>query len=501
MKLSLAPQGKKFLQVSADAYAQFLSADYNVADTRAFTALFPALSVYLKKHEFKARSADIVGIPVQHDDRLVHLIFAGVGEFDDKVRAVESYRRALARAIRYAQQNTVASLAIQLPDAKHLGVTPDYLLEQTAIIAHMTDYVFDTFKEASKTRVALELMLVGTQDNEAARSALERGTIIAQAVNDARQWVNLPANIMRPDELASQARQIAQAYDLSCRVFSEKEIQKMGMGGLAAVASGSEQDCCLVTLEYRTTKKNAPTIGLVGKGITFDSGGLDLKPASNMEIQKVDMSGAAAVIATMKALAQLKPAVNVIAVAPIAENLPSGVATKPGDIVRMYNGKTVEIKNTDAEGRLILADALAYLVKKYGPDALIDLATLTAACEHALGLFFSGVFSVHDKLKKQLITAAEQAGEPVWQLPLTDDYKKAMASEVADLCNIAQPKYRAGATMAAIFLQHFVGETPWVHVDIAGTAFDVPDIPYHRREMATGVGVRLLVQLVSDWDK
>ncbi len=217
-----------------------------------------------------------------------------------------------------------------------------------------------------------------------------------------------------------------------------------------------------------------------------------------METMKEDMSGAAAVIGAMQVLAQLKPAVNIIGITPLCENMPSGTATKPGDILRFYNGKTAEVKNTDAEGRLILADALSYAVKHFNPDAIIDLATLTGACAYALGPFFSGMISQHQELAQRVQEAARTSGDRVWPLPLDDDYKSAIKSNVADICNIGNPKYKAGAITAGFFLQQFVGDKPWVHLDIAGIAFDVPDISYYSTG-ATGVGVRLLVDLAMQW--
>jgi leucyl aminopeptidase len=284
----------------------------------------------------------------------------------------------------------------------------------------------------------------------------------------------------------------------------------MGMGGLAAVSRGSEIDCALIILEYKAQSphasysaeatKDRPTLCFVGKGITFDSGGLSLKPADSMETMKEDMSGAAAVICAIDALAQLKPDINIIAIAPTSENLPSGKATKPGDIVTFYNGKTAEIKNTDAEGRLILADALSYAVKHYKPDIIVDLATLTGACSRALGPVYSGLFSEHESLIKKLHEAGNISGDRLWQLPMGDDYKKAITSTVADICNIGSKQIMAGASTAAHFLQHFVDDTVWAHIDIAGTAFDVPNISYYRPG-GTGVGVRLLVALAMNWQK
>lgn len=502
MAITFSVSKKKLLQESADAYAFFVAQDFDHKIIKEFVDQFPLLPEYIKKQSFTGKAQTFISVPVDYNGRLVNLLVLGLGKQEKKYCNIESYRRALALAIRFMQKNKLAALALSLPSSKLFACDDQYLAEQTAIIAAMTDYIFDTFKEVENGRSLLSLKLVISDHNISnIKLGLDRGTIIGDCVNDARQWVNLPANIMHPDELSSQARQLAKQYGFSCRVFSESEIQKMGMGGLAAVSSGSEQDCCLIVMEYKTDKKNAPTIGFVGKGITYDSGGLSLKPSKSMETMKDDMAGAAAVIATMKVLAQLKPAVNVIGIVPVAENLPSGVAAKPGDIVRMYDGTTVEIKNTDAEGRIILADALAYIVKHYKPEIIIDIATLTTACRLALGPFFTGLLTEHDDLSVCVQDAAKIAGEPVWRLPLTDDYKKAMDGIVSDLCNTGDAKYLAGATTAAVFLQHFVGDIPWLHLDIAGTAFDVPNIPYYSRETATGVGVRLLTQVVLNWYK
>ncbi len=309
----------------------------------------------------------------------------------------------------------------------------------------------------------------------------------------------MPPAFMHPPALADKAAEIGKKYtDLKVTILGDKEAAALGMGGLLGVSRGSEHECRLVVMEYKAADKNAPTVALVGKGITFDSGGLSIKPANSMETMKDDMSGAAAVITTMEALAQLHPHVNVIGVAALAENMPGGKATRPGDILKFYNGKTAEVKNTDAEGRLVLADALSYTVDKYNPDVIIDIATLTGACAYALGPFFTGMMSQDDALVAKIQKSADVSGDYVWRLPMTNDYQKAVKSTVADICNIGSKQYNAGAVTAAFFLKEFVGETPWVHLDIAGTAFDVPDISYYRPG-ATGVGVRLFVELIMHW--
>lgn len=461
-----------------------------------------ALPTLIKESGFKGKKSESAVIPFLVNERIAHLILVGLGK-KEKVIDIEAYRRAIGTIIRKAQHHKISSLAIELPSSRIFGVDSDYLAEQTAVICEIANYHFNEFittESRKETEIIDVVLCVDAKVKKEAQEGVKKGQLVAQAVNKTRHWIDMPPSDLTPPELADRAATIAKKTGLKITVFSEKEVIKMGMGGLAGVSRGSDLDCRLLILEYKAKAKNAQTIAFVGKGITFDSGGLSIKPAQSMEDMKQDMSGAAAVVATMEALAQLKPDVNVIGVAPLAENLPSGKAVKPGDILRFYNGKTAEVKNTDAEGRLILADALSYAVKHYKPDAIIDLATLTGACEVALGKFFCGMMSEHDDLVARVQEASKKSGDRVWRLPLNDDYKPAIVSTVADLSNIGSPRYKAGTITAAHFLQNFVDDVPWVHLDIAGVAFDVPDLPYYRPG-ATGFGVRLLVELAMDWKK
>lgn len=470
------------------------------------TKQFPEVGAVLAQKEFKGAVGSVVTVPVMSDNALCYVMVVGAGAMDvPQVRRLEHYRRAVGAAVRAALSNRCSSLVLTLPEATKLEITTATLAEQTVSTAYLASYHFNDFitDESRKEPEVLTLTLVVAQAVEAeAQEGVKRGESIGKAVNKARHWVDLPAMSLTPADLADKATEIAKKHNLKITVFSEEQINKMGMGGLAAVSRGSELDCRLAILEYHCDDKNAPTLGFVGKGITFDSGGLSIKPANSMETMKEDMAGAAAVISTMDVIGELKPNVNVIAIAPMAENLPSGNAIKPGDIVRFYNGKTAEIKNTDAEGRLILADALAYAVKNYNLDAIIDLATLTGACSYALGPFYAGMMSVHDAFVARVQKAADVTGDRVWRLPLDDDYKKAITTPVADICNTGSgnPKIMAGTITASFFLKNFVDDVPWIHLDIAGTAFDVPEISYYRSG-ATGYGVRLLVELATSWKK
>ncbi len=503
MALKILLNDTNLLDNKSEAIVYFVEQDFDFSKNfkEIEKKYVPNLENLMKDRKFKGGMNSVFIVPSVKD--FSYFIFLGLGKKKNKIISFENYRRALGKLVKILPNYSIKSLSMNLPEVSLFDVDLKYLTYQTATILKMSEYIFDDFiTESERITEFNSTISISVAKNQLRilQSEVEKGLIIADAVNSARHWVDLPSNKLHPSDLAAHAEQIALDYKLKCKVFNEDQINKMGMGGLAAVSSGSEKDCRFVILEYQTKEKDAPTICFVGKGITFDSGGLSIKPAQHMETMKEDMSGAAAVIATMKALAQLKPKVNIVTIAPITENMPSGTAVKPGDIVKFYNGKTAEIKNTDAEGRLILADALSYAVKHFKPDAIIDLATLTGACAYALGPFFSGLFSQHEDIVKRVTKAAEISGDYVWRLPLTDDYKPAVKCEVADLCNIGKKQYQAGATTAACFLQHFVGNVPWAHLDIAGTAFNVPDISYYNPYSATGVGVRLLIELAMEWE-
>lgn len=490
----IAQQNAKCLAFVVEQDFAFSSELKSLAET-----YFPALEDAMKSREFTGKAGSSLAVCGSSGDRIIDLMLVGIGKKGDSSNIdIEQYRRALGRIVRGAESRKNKSVAIQLPDAALFGVDNHELAKQTAIALHMADYHFDEFitDDARKISCVSDIILVG--DNVDA-SGVETGNIVAEYVNTCRHWIDLPPGKLTPPHLADEAEKLSKKNGLKVKIFNEPEIKQMGMGGLAGVSSGSHQDCKLVVLEYDCGDKDAQTIAFVGKGITFDSGGLSLKPPAYMETMKEDMSGAAAVISAMQVVAKLKPKVNVVAFAPLSENLPSGTATKPGDILTFYNGKTAEVKNTDAEGRLVLADALSYAVKHYKLDAMIDLATLTGACAYALGPFFTGLMSQHPDFASKVKDAAKRSGDRVWELPFNDDYKPAIKSAVADISNIGSKRYMAGAITAGFFLQNFVEDVPWVHLDIAGTAFDVPDISYYRPESATGAGVRLLVELAMNW--
>lgn len=323
----------------------------------------------------------------------------------------------------------------------------------------------------------------------ALKQGCKKGRVIAEATNLARDLINEPANYMTPSDMAKIAKGLAKKFGLELTILDREQMEKEGMGSLLGVAQGSRQPPKLIVLSYKGDKKSSDTLGFVGKGITFDSGGISIKPSESMAEMKGDMAGAAAVMAALSAIAQLKPKVNVAAVIPATENLPGGNALKPGDVLKAMNGKTIEVVNTDAEGRLILADALGYAVKQ-GFSPLVDLATLTGACHIALGAICSGILGNSQELIGKVIKAGTEAGERLWQLPMYEEYKEQNKSDVADIKNSGGRW--GGAITAAQFLSEFVGDKPWVHIDIAGTAQTEKERGYIVKG-ATGVGVRTLV--------
>jgi leucyl aminopeptidase len=323
--------------------------------------------------------------------------------------------------------------------------------------------------------------------------AVDHGIALAEATNFARDLVNEPPNVLTPSELANRASAMARQFGLEYEILDRPEMQELGMGGLLGVAQGSVEPPKFIILRYRGAPQSEDKgIALVGKGITFDTGGISLKPAERMHEMKGDMAGAAAVIGAMYAIASLKPAINVTALVPTAENMPGGTAYRPGDILRIMNGKTIEIVNTDAEGRLVLADALSYAVKE-GLSPIIDVATLTGGIVIALGSVMSGMFCNEEELSNEIIAAGQVAGEKFWPMPLDDEYKEAIQSDIADIKQTGG-KYASAATAAKI-LEQFVGDAQWAHLDIAGTDFIDTKKPY-QEQGATGVAVRTLAEFI-----
>ncbi len=346
-------------------------------------------------------------------------------------------------------------------------------------------YVYTTTKPSAKPR-ALAKTTFGVSDASTVRAAFETGKAVVAGVEFAKEWANRPANHATPSRLADAARQLGRLPGIKTEVLGPRQIEALGMGAFLAVAQGSAEPLRFIVMRYQGAGKADAPVVLVGKGITFDTGGISLKPAAEMDEMKFDMGGAASVLGTFAALAEARPAINVVGLIPTCENMPDGKAVKPGDVVRSMSGKTIEILNTDAEGRLILCDALTYAAR-FKPRAVIDIATLTGACVIALGAVRSGLFSARDELAQALSQAGEQAGDPCWRMPLDDEYAEGLKSNFADVANVAGRA--GGAVTAAKFLQRFATELPWAHLDIAGTAWRGGS-----NKGATGRPVPLLLQ-------
>ncbi len=376
----------------------------------------------------------------------------------------------------------VGSLLLQLGALSAAAVTAAVLA-----IAHAS-YRYTTTVTQGKPR-SLRRVTVGVADAAAVQAAFAEAVAIVHGQELAREWANRPANHATPSDLAEAA--LALKDDgIAVEVLGPKEVAKLGMGALLAVAQGSAQPLRFIVLQYRGAGKREAPLVLVGKGITFDTGGISLKPAADMDEMKFDMSGAASILGTFAALARLRPAVNVVGLIPACENMPGGRAVKPGDVVRSLSGQTIEILNTDAEGRLILCDALTYAQQRFQPRAIVDVATLTGACVIALGHVRSGLFANDDALAQALLQAGDAVSDPCWRLPLDDEYGEALKTGFADVANVGGRA--AGVVTAAKFLQRFVGDTPWAHLDIAGTAWTGG-----RDKGATGRPVPLLVRFVQ----
>ncbi|MBN1160366.1 MAG: leucyl aminopeptidase [Dehalococcoidales bacterium] len=404
---------------------------------------------------------------------------------------VNKVRGVTAEACRYLRARSVSRVAsVIIGDGinKISAESAVQAMSEGVVLGLYTFRRYMTKKENGLGEIK-EFTAVG-RVKKSIEQAIAKGKIIAEAANYARDMVNEPGNYMTPTQMASAARQLAKKYGLKIQVFDKDKMKELGMGGLLGVSQGSRQPPKFIILSYKGRQSSGIDLGLVGKGITFDSGGISIKPSESMADMKGDMAGAAAMLATISAIAQLKPAINVTAFVPATENLPSGTALKPGDIIKAMNGKTIEVLNTDAEGRLILADALSYAVKS-GAKAIVDAATLTGACQIALGKITSGTFTNNQALLDKVITAANEAGEPAWQMPMFDEYKEFIKSDVADIKNIGN-RY-GGAITAAKFLEEFVDKTPWLHIDFTG---DTDKDKGYLVKGATGVPVRTLVNFI-----
>ncbi|OGO43591.1 MAG: leucyl aminopeptidase, partial [Chloroflexi bacterium RBG_16_60_22] len=438
------------------------------ADTAAVdAALGGAIADLIKQGDIKGKLNEVTLLHSLGKLPAGRVAVVGLGK--KRELTLNKVRGAVAEAGRYLRGKGVTSLATVAQGAGVNGIRYADAVRAVTEGATLGLYTFRRYitkKENNHSEIK-ELIIVG-KEKPALEKAIGRGRIPAEAAVWARDLVNEPGNYMTPSRMAEAARQLAKDYGLEIEVFDRERMAKLGMGGLLGVAQGSQQPPQFIILSYRGADSDTVDIALVGKGITFDSGGISIKPSEGMAEMKGDMAGGASVMATMIALARLKPKINVTALVPATENLPSGTALKPGDIIKAMNGKTIEVLNTDAEGRLILADALCYAVK-LGAKAIVDVATLTGACHVALGSVCSGSFTNNQLLADRIVAAGNETGELMWPMPMYDDYKEQLKSDVADIKNIGGRW--GGAITAAKFLEEFIDKTPWVHLDIAGTYY------------------------------
>lgn len=425
------------------------------------------------------------GVPGIGSKRVLLIGLGKEKEFGEKVflGAV----RAAFKALQSTGAKDVGLYLIELP-VREKDITWNVL--QTVLLAEESMYRFDRLKsKPEKHKPSLTKIAIGiTSTSASAEMALQQGLAIVHGMKVTKDLGNLAPNICTPSYLAGQAEEMAEKFDLKFSVLEEKDMEKLGMGALLAVARGSHQPAKLIVLEYRGGKDSEKPVALVGKGVTFDAGGISLKPAAEMDEMKYDMGGAASVFGTLTAVAELKLPINVIGVIPATENLPGGNATKPGDVITSLSGQTIEILNTDAEGRLILCDALAY-TERYDPEVVVDIATLTGACVVALGHVVSGLMGNDELLVQELLQAGEQSHDRAWHLPLFDEYQEQLKSNFADTANIGSRW--GGAITAACFLSRFTRKFRWAHLDIAGTAWKSGG-----EKGATGRPVPLLTQFL-----
>ncbi len=394
------------------------------------------------------------------------VLLVGLGkenEFDEK-----AYVGAVEAAFNALKDTGAKDAAFYFTAVPVKGKEFEWNLHHAVLVVMEGLYRFDAMKsKPEERREALKKLFLYAPEGNGAEIALKQAAAIAESVEFAKDLGNLPGNVCTPSYLAEKALEIAKTYKLESRILEQKEMKALGMGALLSVTRGSHEPPKMILLEYHGGPKNKKPIVLVGKGITFDSGGISLKPGADMDEMKYDMSGAGSVLAAIRAAAEMKLRLNVVAIVPSCENMPGGAATKPGDIVTSMSGQTVEVLNTDAEGRLILCDALTY-AEKYEPEAVIDVATLTGACVVALGHVASGLFSNDEQLASELLEAGKDSRDRAWQLPLWEDYQEQLKSNFADMANIGGRP--AGSVTAACFLSKFTGNYRWAHLDVAGTA-------------------------------
>ena len=425
-----------------------------------------------------------------YTEKNINKIFiAGLGE--KKNYNLEQSRILGAKLSRFINASKLDSICI---DSKSLNLDKYEFAQALFEGLVLGNYQFLNYKTVDLKKHTLKHIFMYGEYN---KEGVETGLTIGNSVNFARDLGNHPANILTPTFLANEAVNIAKSKNMTSKIIDVKEFTKLGLGSFYGVARGSAEPAKLILVEYKGGNKEDKPLALVGKGLTFDTGGISIKPSPGMDEMKFDMCGSATVMGVMKAVSILQPKLNIIFAIGSTENMPGGNAVKPGDILTAYNGKTIEVLNTDAEGRLVLADVLAYVEKNYKPDSIIDFATLTGAVLVALGDTASGIMGNNQSLLNEVQKSSKSSSEKVWELPLWKEYSKDIKSKIADVKNLGRSRL-AGTIAGGVFLKEFVNETPWVHMDIAGTAWGPKEPAYLPPTGATGVGVRLIYNLIED---
>ena len=453
------------------------------------------IAAVIKAEEFKGETGEtsLFRLTPKGGSRATRLLLVGAGDRNEY------------RLPEVAVASGTATRFLRKCNAKNFAFSPrfdgDAAAAAQAVVqgAVTSQFELDKYKTKEKNDKAVRKIIVHVEGAKPAdlKQGMNRGRILGDSINFTRDLANEPPNVLTPTEMANRAQAMATETGLKCEVLDEAKMQKLGMGSLLSVSAGSEQPAKLIVLRYTPAQSNGKKgdlLALVGKGITFDTGGISLKPGEGMDAMKYDMSGGATVIGTMRAIALLKPTVPVLGVVAAVENMPDGKASRPSDIVTAMNGKTIEILNTDAEGRLILADAVAY-AEKQGATRIVDMATLTGAVIIALGDQNTGIMGNDQEFVNEIIETGKKAGENFWQLPVSKEYSKQIKSDIADIKNIG-PRGKAGTIMGAVFIQEFVDQAKWAHLDIAGTAWNDSVRP-HQAKGPTGVAIRTLIELVE----
>jgi leucyl aminopeptidase len=493
--MNVSVVGGSLVSITADAVVVGVHADdKKLRDpvARLDQAAGGALREVLEAEKFQGKSGHVTHLHTRGKLPSGRVVVVGLGKRAETT--AETVRRAAAAGLRRARDLGARDVAIEALGDRLPARQRAQSVVEGAILG---TYAFDRYKREKVEKIVETLRVVepdGRHRREAADGA-RRGQVFAEATWFARDLINAPANDVHPTHLAQVAGEIARTDGLTLEVLDRAECKKLGMGAFLGVSAGSEQPPKFIHLTWTPTGRSRKRVAIIGKGVTFDSGGLDLKTPEGMLRMKDDMSGAAAVLGVMRALPSLKPAVEVHGLIAATENMPGGAAIRPGDILKAMNGTTIEIGNTDAEGRLTLADAICFAIQKVNADEIVDMATLTGACVVALGPLCSGLFSNNNGLADRLLAAADTAGERVWRLPLIDEYRENLTSDVADMNNVG-PR-GGGAITAGLFLKEFAGDRPWAHLDIAGPAFLEKDTPLAPKG-GTGCAVRTILTYLSD---